>query len=102
MADEGSRSRSGESKAETERTCLARLWEMDRALTEMEPQLPDDMRSLGAAARARVGAWLGKLAGGRADLAELSAAMSELTGMMDALTARLLLVPWDAPKRGPS
>lgn len=69
---------------------------MDRALGEMEPQLPDDMKPLGTEARRRVSLWLGKLAVGDADLAELTSTMAELTLMMDAMTARLLLQPWDA------
>ena len=62
---------------------------------EMEPQLPDDMKALGSEARRRVSLWLGKLAQPCADLGELSVAMAELTQMMDALTARLLLRPWN-------
>ena len=86
--------------ADTERVCLARLQAMERTLAEMEPQLPDDMKPLGAEARRRVALWLGKLAQGGADLKSLTAAMAELAQMMNALTERLLLKPWDAP-RGP-
>jgi len=82
------------------RECMARLAGMDRALAEMGPDLPPDMQALGAEARRRVALWLGKLAAGDADLRELSTAMAEITGMMNALTARLLLVPWD-PKSHP-
>lgn len=88
-------------KAESERACLLRLQEMDLALAEMERELPDDMRLLGSEARQRVHAWLLRLAVGGADLSQLSEAMREISGMMDALTARLLLAPWDGhPPRG--
>ena len=90
-----------ESRAATERTCLARLYEMDRALAKMEPQLPDDVKPIGAAARQGVSLWLGKLAQGGADLRELTAAMAELAQLMNALTRRLLLTPWDGQPRGP-
>jgi hypothetical protein len=84
------------SASQSERACLERLSAMDRSLAEMEPQLPEDMKPLGAEARLRVSLWLGKLAQGGADLESLATAMAELTLMMDALTARLLLQPWDA------
>jgi len=91
----------GDPRAETERACLARLSEMERTLAEMEPGLPDDMKPLGAEARRRVARWLHELAGGGADLGGLTAAMAELAEMMNALTARLLLKPWDGQPRGP-
>lgn len=84
-----------EHRSQSERACLARLHEMDTALMRMQAELPDDMRALGAEARKRVGFWLQRIAAGGADLSQLGAAMREISGMMDALTARLLLVPWD-------
>lgn len=84
-----------EHRSESERACLARLQEMDDALARMEDELPDDMLPLGAEARKRVGFWLQRIAGGGADLSQLVEAMRDISGMMDALTARLLLVPWD-------
>jgi hypothetical protein len=60
---------------------------------------PDDVRALGAEARRKVAVWLDLLAAGGADLNRLTEAMRELSGMMDALTARLLLTPWDGPRR---
>src|SRR5207245_11539162 len=48
-------------RADSARACLARLYEMDAALAKMEPELPDDMRPLGAEARRRVHAWLTRL-----------------------------------------
>ncbi|TMB06897.1 MAG: hypothetical protein E6J64_06800 [Deltaproteobacteria bacterium] len=77
------------------RACLARLYEMDAALEQMEVELPDDVRPLGAEARRRVHSWLTRLGGGDADLRGLTDAMRDISRMMDALTARLLLVPWD-------
>ena len=77
------------------RACLARLYEMDAALEQMEVELPDDVRPLGAEARRRVHSWLTRLSGGDADLRGLTDAMRDISRMMDALTARLLLVPWD-------
>jgi hypothetical protein len=77
------------------RSCLARLYEMDAALERMEVELPDDVRPVGAEARRRVHAWLTRLGGGDADLDGLTEAMSDISRMMDALTARLLLVPWN-------
>jgi hypothetical protein len=83
------------------RACLARLYEMDAALARMEPELPDDMRPLGAEARRRVHSWLTRLGAGNPDLEGLTDAMREISRMMDALTARLLLVPWDGhPQSG--
>lgn len=88
-------------RADSERACMSRLQEMDEALAKMEPELPDDVRPLGAEARKRVHGWLQRIALGGADLSQLSEAMRDISGMMDALTARLLLVPWDGhPKRG--
>ena len=80
---------------------MSRLCQMEAALAEMEPQLPDDMRALGAEARQRVSFWLARIGAGGADLEELSAAMAELTSLMTSLTQRLLLAPWDAGPRGP-
>ncbi len=82
---------------ESERACLARLQEMDAALARMERELPDDVRPVGAEARKRVAIWLDRLAAGGVDLAQFSEAMREISGMMDALTSRLLLAPWDGP-----
>ena len=75
--------------------CLARLYEMDAALEQMEGELPDDVRPVGAEARRRVHDWLTRLGGGDRDLDGLTEAMRDISRMMDALTARLLLVPWD-------
>lgn len=83
---------------ESERACLDRLREMDAALERMEGELPDDVWQVGAEARKRVATWLEKLADGGVNLAEFSEAMREISAMMDALTSRLLLVPWDGPK----
>ena len=77
------------------RACLARLYEMDAALERMEVELPDDVRPVGAEARRRVHSWLTRLGGGDADLGGLTEAMGDISRMMDALAARLLLVPWD-------
>ncbi|MFL5309909.1 MAG: hypothetical protein ACJ79H_05580 [Myxococcales bacterium] len=77
------------------RACLARLYEMDAALERMEIELPDDVRPVGAEARRRVRSWLTRLGGGDADLRGLTDAMRDISRMMDALTARLLLVPWE-------
>ena len=82
-------------RSQSERACISRLHEMDDALLRMEEELPDDMRPLGAEARKRVAFWMKRLAAGGADLSQLTEAMREISGMMDALTARLLLVPWD-------
>lgn len=82
---------------ESERACLARLHEMDSALARMIRELPRDVRPMGTEARKRVAVWLDRLAAGGADLAQFSAAMQEISGMMDALTTRLLLAPWDGP-----
>ena len=84
-----------EHRSQSERACLCRLQEMDDALAHMEVELPDDMRPLGAEARKRVSFWLQRIAAGGADLSQLVEAMRDISGMMDALTARLLLVPWD-------
>lgn len=85
---------------DSQRACLARLQEMDAALARMEDELPDDVRSVGADARRRVAVWLERLEGESADLVQLTDAMREISGLMDALTARLLLAPWDGPRRG--
>ena len=88
-------------ESDTERACLARLVEMDEALRLMQQELPDDVQPVGDEARRTVALWRGKLSQGGADLAQLTAAMNEVSGLMDALTARLLLVPWDGhPNRG--
>ena len=72
------------------------------ALSEMAPQLPADVRGLGAEARKQVSFWLGRMAAGGADLGELSSAMAQLAELMNALTARLLLAPWSGhAERGP-
>lgn len=84
-----------EGRSESERACIARLHEMDEALAKMQDELPDDMLPLGTEARKRVSFWLQRIAAGGADLSQLSVAMSEISGLMDALTARLLLMPWD-------
>jgi hypothetical protein len=84
------------------RACLARLHEMDAALARMERELPDDVRSFGAEARRKVAAFCAQLAAGEEDLGPLSAGLREISGMMDVLTARLLLAPWDGrPRTGP-
>lgn len=82
------------------RACLARLYEMDAALERMECELPDDVRPVGAEARRRVRDWLARLGAGDADLRGLTEAMGDISRMMDALTARLLLVPWDGHPPG--
>ncbi|HUJ25214.1 MAG TPA: hypothetical protein VLW85_04295 [Myxococcales bacterium] len=84
---------------DSDRACLQRLKEMDAALARMERELPDDVRSLGAEARRKVAEQLDCLAAGGIDEARLSEVMREISGMMDALTARLLLAPWDGPRR---
>lgn len=84
-------------KPESEQACLARLREMDAALARMERELPEDVREVGAEARRQVAVWLGRMAVGGVDLAQFTEAMRGISGMMDALTARLLLSPWDAP-----
>ena len=82
------------------RACLARLYEMDAALERMESELPDDVRPVGAEARRRVRAWLARLGAGDEDLQGLTEALRDISRMMDALTARLLLVPWDGLPTG--
>jgi hypothetical protein len=84
---------------DTQRACLDRLQEMDAALVRMEQELPDDVRSFGAEARRKVAAWRERLATDDVDLSLLSDALLEISAMMDALTARLLLAPWDGPRR---
>jgi hypothetical protein len=75
---------------------------MDAALQQMELELPDDVRAVGAEARRRVHDCLRTLgSGGDPGFESLTAAVREISRMMDSLTARLLLVPWDGhPKRG--
>ncbi|MBS2023849.1 MAG: hypothetical protein JST92_15705 [Deltaproteobacteria bacterium] len=87
-------------RSQAERNCLARLVEMGDALDKMVKELPDDVVPLGQKARSRVAEWQIRIAQGGADLAQLTEAMTEISGMMDALTARLLLVPWDGQKAG--
>ena len=87
-----------DSRAESLRACLSRLLDMQRDLAQMEPQLPDDMRALVAEARRSVDVWLSRIAAGGADLRELSGAMTGLTDLMNALTTRLLLVPWSGAR----
>lgn len=84
-------------KHESERACLARLHEMDSALARMIRELPRDVRPVGAEARRRVAVWLDRLSAGGADLEQFSDAIREVSGIIDALTARLLLAPWDGP-----
>lgn len=84
---------------DSERACLQRLQEMDAALARMERELPDDVRSLGAEARRKVAEQLDRLAAGGVDQGRLAEAMREISAMMDALTARLLLAPWDGPRQ---
>jgi len=81
------------------RACLARLLEMDSALARMERELPADVVSIGRDARRKVALWRNRLASGEAELSGLSATLREISLMMDALTARLLLAPWDGPRR---
>ena len=83
--------------SDARRACLARLHEMDAALLRMEGVLPDDVRAFGAEVRQRVAIWLDRMAAGGVELEQFSEAMREISGMMDALTARLLLAPWDGP-----
>ena len=80
---------------DSERACLIRLQEMDLALARMEEELPEDVRPLGAEARAQVAGWLRRIAAGAATIDELGGAMREISGLMDALTERLLFAPWD-------
>lgn len=87
-------------QSESERACLRRLTEMDAALVAMVKELPDDMVPLGEKARGLVKSWQLRIAQGGADLGKLTEAMQEIAGMMDALTSRLLLVPWDGPAKG--
>jgi len=88
-------------RTQTERSCLARLCEMDRSLGEMEPALPEDVRAIGTEARRGVSFWLQRLAQGGADLEALTASMADLAKLMDALTRRLLLRPWNGEPQGP-
>jgi hypothetical protein len=72
---------------------------MDSALALMERELPPDVVSIGADARRMVALWRDRLAAGEGELSELTAALREIAQMMDALTVRLLLAPWDGPRR---
>lgn len=85
-------------RSQSERACLVRLQEMDTALQRMARELPEDVQAVGAQARERVGFWLRRIAAGGADLSALTEAMQEISVLMDALTARLLLAPWDGPR----
>jgi hypothetical protein len=87
-------------QSEAEKACLARLTEMDAALVAMVRELPDDVVPLGEKARSLVKTWQVRIALGGADLEKLTEAMREIAGLMDALTSRLLLSPWDGPARG--
>jgi hypothetical protein len=84
-----------------ERACLARLTEMDAALARLQLELPDDALPLGEEARRRVKVWLSRLGEGGADLKSLSSELEEIGGLIDALTARLLLVPWGGHPAAP-
>jgi hypothetical protein len=85
-------------QTESEQLCLFRLTEMDEALARMQRELPEDIQVLGDRARSQVQLWQGKIAQGGADLEQLSVAMRELTALLEALAARLLLQPWDPDK----
>ena len=82
---------------DSELACLIRLQEMDLALSRMEEELPDDVRALGAEARTQVATWLRRIGAGEATTADLGGAMQQISGLMDALTERLLFAPWDGP-----
>ncbi len=82
-------------QSEAERMCLARLAEMDAALTRMQGQLPEDSRLLGESALVQVRLWQGRLGQGSVDLNELADAMRELSSWLEALAARLVLTPWE-------
>jgi len=84
---------------DAQRECLDRLRDMDAALARMEAELPEDVRSIGALARRRVAVFRAQVAEGGGDLSQLTAGLREIAGLMDALTARLLLAPWDGPRR---
>jgi hypothetical protein len=90
--------RDNQGMTDSARACLARLREMDTALEHMERELPDDVRSIGAAARKRVAVCVSRLTVEGAQPEELSDALQDISQMMDALTARLLFVPWDSPQ----
>jgi hypothetical protein len=81
------------------RACLARLQEMDSALARMERELPADVVAIGADARRKVALWRDRLAAGDGELSGLAETLREISLMMDALTARLLLAPWDGSRR---
>jgi hypothetical protein len=86
-------------QTQSEQLCLLRLTEMDEALARMQRELPEDIQVLGDRARSQVQLWQRKIAQGGADLEQLSVAMRELTTLLEALAARLLLQPWD-PNKG--
>ena len=69
---------------------------MDETLARMRGELPEDVQALGDRAREQVRFWQQKLGQGGADLEALSAAMREISTLMEALAARLLLKPWAA------
>jgi hypothetical protein len=83
---------------ESSKESLKRLREMDEALIRMEKELPEDVRAVGALARRRVATCIERLSSGSAAPGELQETLREVAQMMDALTARLLLVPWDPPR----
>ena len=60
---------------ESERSCLARLHEMDEALARMERELPDDVRTFGTEARKRVAVWLDRFSAGGVELGDFTEAM---------------------------
>src|ERR1700731_2182235 len=84
---------------DAQRACLARLQEMDAALARMERELPDDVQGFGREARRKVAAWRERLERDNPEPSQLSEGLREISRMMDALSARLLLVPWDGPPR---
>ncbi|HYZ87832.1 MAG TPA: hypothetical protein VE620_00920 [Myxococcales bacterium] len=89
--------------SESRSICVSRLYEMDAALERMELELPEDVRAVGAEARRRVRDCLDRLGSGTdPDLRALTDAVHEISRMMDVLTARLLLVPWDGHPRAES
>lgn len=87
-------------QSESEKACLLRLTEMEVALLAMVRELPDDVVPLGEKAQSLVKTWQLRIAQGGADLGKLTDAMLQITLLMDALTSRLLLVPWEGPAKG--
>jgi len=81
-------------QSETERSCLVRLVEMEQRLSRMSGELPPDARPLGQRAHDEVQLWQSRLAQGSVDLEALSSAMREISALMEALAARLVLAPW--------